>query len=80
MSEPREDEDRAGARSQTAGGSAEQPPEGHREPASGGAATGTKMICSTVFKRSQIIQYVVFSKGSKHKPRFGRKVKQAPHK
>lgn len=42
MSEPREGEDRAGTRSRTAGGTAEQPPEGHREPASDGAATGTK--------------------------------------
>lgn len=56
MSEPREDEDGAGARSQAAGGSAEQPPEGHRESGTDGAATGTKTICSTVFKRSQITE------------------------
>lgn len=71
MSEPREDEDRAGGRPRTAGGTAEQPPEGRREPASDGAATGT-------FKRRQIIRYVVFSKGST--PRFGQKLKQTPHK
>lgn len=75
MSEPREDEDRAGVRSRSAGGTAEQPPEGHREPASDGAATGTKVICSTVFKRRQIIQYVVFSKGSKHNTSFWSKAK-----